>query len=499
LKNVDVSAAFLQRLAAMIRFPLFAPLAALALGGCGGPADPGDVAPRVEPQERELGAEQHPQLLAQFGGAYRAPEAAYVATLGERLAAEAGLTGQCTFTLVNSDVVNAFAVPGCYIYVTRGLVGIVNSEAELASVLGHELGHIVADHSERQQKRSVWREVGVLAIGLVTGSERLTAVAARAAGLFGLRYSRRQEYEADDLGIRYLAGIGYDPFAAADMLGALGRHEQFMTVTSGRDIAKGVPEWARTHPLTESRIERARDTAAATGARDDQFPENEAGYLREVDGLLFGDDPEQGFVLGRRFAHPVMRIGFEAPPSFTLTNSPQAILIDGPDGVRGQFGGGPLGADGLDGYAARVLKQTLGNSRADVGTAQRGTVNGLPAIFVPARVAGQQGEADLTIAAYSAPGGGAYHFIMVSGPNSAGAEALGALFNSFHLLSPQQVASLRPRVIRTVPVRPGETAQSFAGRMASDHPLEQFLALNGLSAGEALTGRPAVKIVSFTR
>ena len=479
----------------MTRFGLL--LSALILASCGGPAGTNGRAPEIEPQERELGRQQHPQLLAEFGGAYRAPEAAYVAALGERLAVAAGLEGQCTFTLVNSDVVNAFAVPGCYIYITRGLMGIVNSEAELASVLGHELGHIVADHSERQQSRSVLRELGVLAVGLVTGSDRLTQVAARAAGLFGLRYSRRQEYESDDLGIRYVRALGLDPFAAADMLAALGRHEQFMTATSGRDLAKGVPEWARTHPLTESRIDRARDTAAATGAREDQLPENEAGYLREIDGLLFGDDPEQGFVLGRRFAHPVMRIGFEAPPGYTLTNSPQAILITGPDGVRGQFGGGPLGDDGLDGYATRILEQLLGETAASVGTGERGIVNGLPAIVVPARVRGQQGEVDLTLAAYAAPGGGAYHFIMLSGSGPAGADALGALFNSFQILSPEQVASLRPRVIRTVPVRAGDTPERFAGRMASDNPLAQFKALNGLLADQALTPGTTVKIITF--
>jgi predicted Zn-dependent protease len=470
---------------------------ALLLASCGGPADRGDEPPVIEPQEREVGAQQHPQLLAQFGGAYSASEARYVAALGERLAAAAGLEGQCTFTLVNSDVVNAFAVPGCYIYVTRGLMGIVNSEAELASVLGHELGHIVGDHSERQQKRGIWRELGVMAVGFVTGSERLTQLATSAAGLFGLRYSRRQEYEADDLGIRYLASIGYDPFAAADMLGALGRHEQFMTATSGRDAAKGVPEWARTHPLTENRVERVRSTAAATGVREDELPENETGYLREVDGLLFGDDPEQGFVLGRRFMHPVMRIGFEAPQGFTLTNSPQAIMIDGPDGVRGQFGGGRLGPDGLDGYAARVVQELLGNASAEVGAAQRGVVNGVDAIVVPARIAGRQGAVDLSVAAYAGPGGSAYHFIMVSGPGSGGAELLGGLFNSFRLLSPEQAASLRPRVIRVVPVGPEDTPEALSRRMASDHPLEQFLELNGLAAGQALRPGSAVKIISY--
>ena len=307
----------------MIRSPiLLAAGLAWLLASCGS-ADEASVTSA----DRELGAEQHPKLLAEFGGSYEAEEAAYVAQLGAKVAEAAGLEDQCTFTLVNSDVVNAFAVPGCYIYVTRGLIGIVNSEAELSSVLAHEVGHIVAKHSRRQQRRSLWRGIGVFAIQLITGSERLTRIAGEAATYFTLRYSRSQEYEADDLGLRFLRDAGYDPFAAADMLDALGRQERFLGRTRGRDEARSIPEWARTHPLTENRISRARDAAVATGLADDALPEKETVFLREIDGLLYGDDPRQGFVIGRRFAHPVMRIGFEAPAGFTLTNSPQAILI----------------------------------------------------------------------------------------------------------------------------------------------------------------------------
>jgi predicted Zn-dependent protease len=320
-------------------------------------------------------------------------------------------------------------------------------------------------------------------------------VAARAAGLFGLRYSRRQEYESDDLGIRYLKQAGFDPHAAADMLAALARNERFLTTTSGRDAASGIPEWARTHPNTENRIERARNTASATGVTDDELPENERGYLAELDGLLYGDDPEQGFVLGRSFAHPIMRIAFDAPPGFTLTNSPQAILIDGPDGLRGQFGGGALGPDGLEGYAERLVGSLIGKASAQVGTAQRFTANGLPAITVPVRVAGRQGDADLTVAVYSTPDGAAYHFVTISQPGSQAAGLIGSLFSSFRLLTPAQAAQLRPRVIRTATVRPGDTTESFARRMASDHPLEHFLALNGLTPGQALQPGTGVKIV----
>jgi predicted Zn-dependent protease len=466
------------------------------LTGCGrGDAPPG--APEIDEAERQVGAQQHPQLLAEFGGSYAGPEAAYVKRIGESVAAAAGLEGQCTFTLVNSDVVNAFAVPGCYIYATRGLVGLVNSEAELASVLAHEVGHIVGEHSARQQSRSIWRQIGVAAVGLLTGSERLTQIAGKAAEYFTLRYSRAQEYQSDDLGIAYLAKAGYDPHEAADMLGALGRQEAFMARTRGRDEARSIPEWARTHPLTENRIERAREAARSTGMADNALPEKQAAYLSEVDGMLYGDDPEQGFVQGRRFAHPVMRIGFEAPQGFTLTNSPQAILLEGPDGLRGEFGGGPLPPGGVEEYAAALVQQVAQGVPAEVGPGELLIINGLRAAIVPVLVRGRDGAVQLTVAAYDGPGGGAYHFIMVAPPTEAAAAQVGELLRSFHLLSAAEAASLRPRRIEVVTAGPGDTEASVARRMASDHPVEHFRVLNGRAVGQALKAGERVKVVAF--
>lgn len=475
--------------------PRFLPFLLLALlAGCGGGEE---YEPEVRESEKRLGAQQHPQLLAEFGGAYAASEAAYARRIGGKVAAAAGLEGECTFTLVNSDVVNAFAVPGCYIYVTRGLMGIVNSEAELASVLAHEVGHIVAAHNRRQQRRSIWRQVGVMAVGLITRSEKLTQIAGRAAEYFTLRYSRSQEYEADDLGVRFLAAAGYDPWAAGDMLAALGRHEQFMNRTRGRDEARAIPEWARTHPLAGNRVERAASKAAATGIADGALPELETDYLREVDGLLYGDDPAQGFVDGRRFAHPVMRIGFEAPPGFTLTNSPQAILIEGPDGSRGEFGGGPMPPGGAAEYAQQVVESILRGAAAEVGPIERTRVNGVPALLTSAMVQTDRGPIELVLAVYDRGDGGAYHFIMVAPPAEASRSAMAALFASFRLLSPEEAATLRPRLIRSVRVAPGQTAATFARHMASDQPLDHFLMLNGRNAEDPLRPGDLVKIVTL--
>lgn len=364
---------------------LLALVLAGALAGCSGGA-PSDPAGAISPQDRALGAQQHEALLLEFGGEYRGSTASYVRSVGERVAAGAGIEGQCTFTLVNSAVVNAFAVPGCYIYVTRGLVAVVTSEAELASVLGHELGHILGRHAQRQESRSIWRQLGVIAVS-VTGSEQLTRLANQAAQHFGLRYSRVQEYEADDLSVRYLRNAGYDVYAAADMLAARRRQESFMSQRGREDGARSLPKWALSHPLTERRIARARVTAERTGLAEDALPDKEAPYFAAVDGLLFGDDPEQGFVIGNRFAHPVMRIGFEAPAGFTLTNSPRAIRLAGPDGISGEFGGSPLPRGGLSRYAEALAAHVIGDAPAEIADVSELLVNGMPTIILQARIA----------------------------------------------------------------------------------------------------------------
>ena len=151
----------------MRRSVVFATAFACLVTGCGTPVAT-NTGPVIADADRVQGERTHPQLLAEFGGSYVGEESGYVRSVGERVATAAGLSGQCTFTLVNSDVVNAFAVPGCYIYATRGLVAIVGSEAELASVLAHEVGHIVAEHAQRQQRRTIWRTLGVVAVVSVT-------------------------------------------------------------------------------------------------------------------------------------------------------------------------------------------------------------------------------------------------------------------------------------------------------------------------------------------
>lgn len=471
-------------------------IAAVAVASCA-TIDSTPDAPAVSGSDRTTAAQQHPQILAQFGGAIEGPLATYVSGVGDRVATAAGVPGQCTFSVVSTDVPNAFAVPGCYIYITRGLLALMNSEDELASVLGHEVGHVVADHSARRQNTATLATVGAILAGVLTGSGDIAQLAGQAGQLYTLSYSRDQEFEADDLGIRYLGATGYNAFAAADLLQSLGMNDALSARVNNRDAASATPAWARTHPLSADRVARANQRAAAAGASREVPPERISPYFAAIRGMIYGDDPEQGFVNGRTFAHPALRIAFEAPEGFTLTNTPQAVLIGGQNG-RAQFGGGSVPQEGLEAYASAGLRQVLGQARAQIAPVQRTTTNGLETAIAAARAQGQNGQiVAVQVTAYRV-GDRAYHFITLT--PDGGQQVFAAMVRSMRQLSAQEAAALRARQIEIVEVRSGDTANSLARRMAfTDYQLDRFLALNGLEAGAQLRAGQQAKIVMYVR
>ena len=451
-------------------------------------------APSVAPNDRVRAGQQHPQILQQFGGAVEGPLATYVSGVGERVATSAGVPGQCTFSVVNSEVVNAFAVPGCYIYITRGLLAIMNSEDELASVLGHEVGHVVADHSARRQNTATLAGLGAILAGVATGSGDIARVAGQAAQLYTLDYSRDQEFESDDLGVRYLGATGYNQFAAGDMLNALGVNDALNARVSNRQAASSIPAWARTHPLSADRVTRANANATAAGATRERPPETTAPYLNAIRGMTYGDDPAQGFVNGRTFSHPTLRIAFEAPEGFSLTNTPAAVQVSGPN-ARAQLAGGAL-QGGLDAYAANVMRQVLGQAPSQVGQAQRTTTNGLETVALPARAQNSQGQVlEVVVTAYRV-GQSAYHFVALTPVGGQG--ALTPMTHSFRQISESEAAALRARRIELAQVGARDTAQTLSRRMAfDDYQLERFLALNGLAAASDLRAGQTVKLITY--
>jgi predicted Zn-dependent protease len=458
----------------------------------------------LNPRDVQEAARQHPEVVEEFGGAETGPRAAYVETIGRRIAAYSGTAnaGQVYhFTALNSAVENAFAVPGGYIYITRQLMGIINDEAELAFVVGHETGHIAANHHQQrrsaQRSSAIWGVLGAI-LGAAVGNNAFGGLISQGAQQFSkmrlLSFSRNQEYQADVLGIRYMTTAGYDPNGGATMLAQLTRASALEARLQG-DRNRSTPEWASTHPLSQNRMAQASQLARQTG-RAGQGLRNRDAYLAQVEGVMVDDDPAQGVIDGRGFTHPDLGMQFFVPTGYLMQNGTRAVTIQGSAG-QAQFSGGRFDG-GIDNYIYRVIQQlTGGRVQIAMGPIQRTQVNGIPASYVVGRANSSSGTIDVGVFAYQWNANTIYHFVTLT-RGGQGLSPFASMVNSVRRISPAEAASIRPKVIDVVTVQRGDTIQSLAGRMAyRDFQLDRFLAMNGLAANSQLTPGQKVKIVVY--
>jgi predicted Zn-dependent protease len=479
-------------------FALSVSLAAIASVTAQGPATAQSKTRSISQSTAATAARQHPQIVEEFGGEESSARSAYVRQVGARVTAQSNIAGggnAFRITTLNSPVMNAFAVPGGYLYVTRQLVALANDEAELASVLGHEAGHIAARHSSERKRASILSQLLAVGVGVVTGSSQLGGFAGQITQGVVLSYSRKQELEADDLGVRYIAAAGYDPTASASFLASLGAATSLEARAVGRNDERSTPSWARSHPLSADRVTRATRTAGATG-RAGTGLRNRDAFLAQIDGIMVDDDPRQGVIDGRTFTHPDLRLRFAVPEGYGMQNGVRAVSIVGQRG-QAQFAGGAFRGD-LAAYIEQAFRAIVGQN-AQVGYTQpRGTtINGLPAAYSTARVNTQSGAVDLTIVAYEWDSDTAYHFAMIT-PAGSGLGPFASMVESLTRIGAAEAAAIRPRVIDVVTVGPRDTVASLAGRMAyNDHKEERFRVLNGLAAGAALRPGQKVKIVVY--
>jgi predicted Zn-dependent protease len=455
----------------------------------------------ISQSDKQQGAQAHPELVAEFGGAVTGPQAAYVANVGKNIAMQSGLSnarGDFTVTLLNSPVNNAFAIPGGYIYVTRQLVALMNNEAELAGVLGHEVGHVAARHSAKRQSTAQRNQVigvlGSILSGVLLGNNALgqlgQQVFSQGSQLLTLQYSRSQEIEADNLGIAYLKGAGYDPRAMATVLRSLANQNALESRLQGSNT--GVPEWASTHPDPASRVRESEKRAGANATGNT----NRDIFLRSIDGLTYDDDPKQGIVNGREFTHPEFRLYFQAPQGFYLVNGTRQVAISGQAG-KGEFTAAPYSGD-LPAYVRSVFAKLSEGAGQQVNSldVKRTTVNGLPTAHATARAQSQGGQVDVTVYAYEFSKSQAFHFLTITPAGNAG--LFSAMFGSMRRISPQQASGVRERKLDVVTVKAGDTVQSLAGQMAyTDAKLERFMVLNGLNQSSRLSPGQTVKVVTY--
>ena len=444
-------------------------------------------------------AQQHPALVQEFGGEETGARGAYVRNVGSRVTSQTNITGGANafrVTKLNSPVMNAFAVPGGYLYITRQLLGLMNDEAELASVLGHEAGHVTARHSQERQRTGILSQLGAILVGVVTGSGQLAQIAGQAGQVWALSYSRNQELEADALGVRYMTAAGYDPNAAASMLASLGAWSDLEAQFQGRNAdQRSVPSWARTHPLSADRVRRSTAAAQQTG-RAGQGMRNRDQYLATINGMIFDDDPAQGVIEGREFLHPDLRIAFTILQGFQMQNGARAVTIAGSSG-QAQFSTGPFRGD-LRTYVGQVFQALAGQQQQiQIPAPQTTTINGIPAAYASTRVQSQQGVVDVSVVAYQFDANTAYHFATITRAGT-GLGAFEPMIGSLRRLTPQQAAAIRPRIIQIHTVRAGDTVASLAGRMAyTTYQQERFRTLNALPANAVLRPGDRVKLVVY--
>ena len=491
------------------KYTLAAMMAATALlGSCAADAQLKAIKTQtnISAAERKQGDEAHPQLMEEFGGAYGGPQAAYVNRVGQNIALQSGLSrnaGDFTVTLLNSPVNNAFAIPGGYVYVTRQLMALMNDEAELAGVLGHEVGHVAAQHSKKRQSAAQRNAIlGVLGsvLGGVIGDSGgllgglgglLQNNAMQIAQYATLGFSRSQELQADQLGVQYLKSAGYDPLALSTMLASLANQTVLEARLAGGD-ARSTPEWASTHPDPASRVRNAQTLASKVGGSGGA--RNADAFLASVNGVLYGDDPAQGVVEGREFLHPDLKLRFEVPGGYGMQNGTRAVSIGG-SGGQAQFSTGPYSGD-MNAYITAVLRAVTGNNSATPGTIQRTTVNGIPASYSVTRANSQSGAVDVTVFAYEFSKSSAFHFVALT--KAGGAGVFNPMFNSVRRLTNAEATAIRPRRVEVVTVKSGDTVASLARRMAyTDYQAERFQVLNRLAADAKLAAGQKVKIVTY--
>jgi predicted Zn-dependent protease len=450
--------------------------------------------------EIRIGAEEHPKLIKEFGGAYTdAKLRAYINRIGLKLARYADASSLAyTFTILNTDTVNAMALPGGYVYITRGLLALAGDEAEMAGVLAHEIGHITARHTAERYSTAQATNLGLMVLGALGSAAGVPSGVGQLVGLGAQAalqsYSREQELQADMLAVRYLSRAGYSPQAMTRFFHKLKAHEKLERAMEGKK-GEAPSSIMATHPRTAQRIGQAIQLARAARVANPVFGRDE--FLTEINGMVFGDDPEQGVRRGRAFIHPGLRIRFQAPPGFVLFNSARQVVARGPKNSVLVF---DLARE-TSARQARALTGYIANTWAaglSLTGLQRIDINAMEAATASARTNTRNGPRDVRLIAIR--GGAARIFRLAFITPLSMTARLDVDFRrttySFRRISQAEAAAVQPRRIKVVRVAPGDTPRSLAGTFPFEaFRLRWFEILNGLRPGQGLRPGSRVKVV----
>jgi predicted Zn-dependent protease len=436
---------------------------------------------------------EHQRILATYGGVYTdARLQSLIESMVERLVAASDKPDlHYKVTVLNSDSVNAFALPTGQLYVTRGLIALANDDSELASVLAHEMGHVIAHHAELREEHAREAELVSRVVSDVVTDPAAGALALAKSKLALASFSRNQEFEADAIGVGIAARAGFDPYGAVRFLTAMEHNADLKPEDTGA-INPAAPDFLSSHPATPERITNAIATARQYRAPADNgqnFAQAKATYLADINGIVYGEDPSEGFVRGRRFLHPKLGFTFTAPDGFTLDNTAQAVL-----GIK-RGGGEAVRLDVVHVPAEQTLTNYLNSGwieNIDPSTVEEITVNGFPGATAAAK--GDQWDFRLYGIRF---GSDVYRFIFATKHRTPDTDrSFRESINSFRRMTIAEIEQAKPLRLRIVTVAPGDTVEKLASKMAvPDRAAERFRVLNGIDPGDTLKPGSQMKIV----
>lgn len=428
-----------------------------------------------ESQEVQMGREASQNDLRRVGTVPSAEAQALVKRIGTSMAAKSERPNlPWEFHVLDDAAVNAFAYPGGFIFVTRGLMTHLNSEAELAEVIGHEIGHVTAKHTVAAMSQQQLAQIGLVGASILSPTiAKYGDLLGTGASLLFLKFGRDDELQADALGFQYSLAQGYDVRESPKVFETLGR----LSGGQGR-----VPEWQSTHPDPGNRIQRAQQRLAQTpasaiaGARV-----NRAEYLRVIDGMVFGENPRNGFFSGTRFLHPDLRFEMQFPQGWKTANMPEAVVAVSPDnGAQIQLVPGR-------GSPTETLQALLQQQGVTVRQSGSTTINGNPAVMAAFDAQMQQGTINGLAAAISY-GNTTYLLLGLVVPQVAQQHgpAIENTLRSFRALTDAAALNVQPARLQLVTLDQAMTGAQFVQRYPSSAPAQQVYIINGIESGTSL-------------
>ncbi len=445
-----------------------------------------------EAQEIQMGQEADPQIIAQYGLYEDANLQSFITEKGKAMAAISHRPGiEYNFRIVDSDVLNAFAVPGGYVYFTRGIMAHFNDEAQFAGVLGHEIGHITARHTVAQQRNQLLGQLGIIA-GVVIAPDlaRFAETASQGLGLMLLKFGRDAERQSDELGVEYSSKIGYDAKEMADFFITLERQSKTRS-------SQELPEFLSTHPNPGDRNVTVAKLAAEWKAKlklnNPQINRNL--YLKRIEGLVYGEDPRQGFLENNIFYHPVLKMQFPVPQGWNYQNTPQRVQVAPKDGKALMFMTLAKGAT-----LPEAVNTTLQGYGLTAIESKETNVNGLKAVYViadPTPQQGQQAQQVRTLSYFIQYGGNIYHLMGVT--STADYNNYQSVFlqtmQGFRQLTDQSKINKKPERIRIKTLNTSVTLeQALKTYNMQSSRLEELSILNGMQLSDKLAPGTLIKV-----